>query len=239
MRGSAASMRGKSLTCRERLNSIPSRSLTCRCGKSLTCRTRSFSVQGSLTRRLQMNAVPTHKKDWSLTSEAFNRMLLSLDEDREAAGEKYEAIRAKLNKLFRWRGCASPDEYTDETIDRVARRLSEGAELRTEPYLFFHGVALNVLREHWKQTEQAPVVPIGSLGPQQLPFSDTEELEQRANERRAREQQLDCLDRCLGALAPHTRRLLLNYHHSEGRERVETRERLADFDRLASVPGGV
>ena len=113
-----------------------------------------------------MNAVPTHKKDWSLTSEAFNRMLLSLAEDREAAGEKYEAIRAKLNKLFRWRGCASPDEYTDETIDRVARRLSDGAELRTEPYLFFHGVALNVLREHWKQTGQAPVVAIGSLSPQ-------------------------------------------------------------------------
>ena len=35
MCGSAASMRGKSLTCRERLNSIPSRSLTCRCASFL------------------------------------------------------------------------------------------------------------------------------------------------------------------------------------------------------------
>ena len=36
------------------------------------------------------------KKDWTLTKEAFERLLDSLDANRERAGEKYENVRRKL-----------------------------------------------------------------------------------------------------------------------------------------------
>src|SRR4029453_5040025 len=92
------------------------------------------------------------KKEWVLTEDAFEKLLAQLDADRERAGEKYERIRHKLIKFFEWRGGASPEEYADRSIDRVARRVYEGAELRvSDPYLYFHGVALKVLKEHWRE----------------------------------------------------------------------------------------
>src|SRR5437762_653948 len=40
------------------------------------------------------------KKDWTLTKEAFERLLDSLDANRERAGEKYENVRRKLIECF-------------------------------------------------------------------------------------------------------------------------------------------
>lgn len=78
-----------------------------------------------------------------------NKLLAQLDADRESAAEKYEQIRQKLTKFFQWRGCLTPDECVDLAIDRVTRRIAEGVEITTrDPYLYFHGVAINVLREY-------------------------------------------------------------------------------------------
>ncbi|HEX4946430.1 MAG TPA: hypothetical protein VFZ34_07205, partial [Blastocatellia bacterium] len=85
---------------------------------------------GTLGIEKAMSSEPqTYKKDWVMTPEAFDLMLMQLDADREQAGEKYELIRQKLTKFFQWRGCPSPEDYTDRTIDRVALRLWEGAEV--------------------------------------------------------------------------------------------------------------
>ncbi|HEY7546699.1 MAG TPA: hypothetical protein VID27_17540, partial [Blastocatellia bacterium] len=98
---------------------------------------------------------PASGKKWALTREALDLLLAELDRDRERAGAKYEEIRGKLIKFFTWRGCASPEVCTDDTIDRVARKIVQGAQLfAKDPYLYFHGVALNVLREYWKETER-------------------------------------------------------------------------------------
>jgi hypothetical protein len=91
------------------------------------------------------------KKDWVVTPEAFEKMLFWLDADLTAAGEKYEKIREKLIKLFRWRNCFPEEEYADITINRVTRRVFETSEIKGEnPYTYFHGTALNVLREYWR-----------------------------------------------------------------------------------------
>ena len=106
---------------------------------------------------------------WSMTQKAFDLLLAQLDSDRDAAGERYQRIRDKLISFFRWRGCATAEEYADRTIDRAARRLEEGAEITArDPYLYFHGVALNVLREHWKKAQK----------------ENTQSLEARSEERR-------------------------------------------------------
>ena len=70
------------------------------------------------------------KKQWSLTKEAFDSLLSWLDPDREWAGEKYEVIRARLIKVFAYRGCHTPEELADETINRVAKKIDEVSACR-------------------------------------------------------------------------------------------------------------
>src|ERR1700686_2943895 len=95
-----------------------------------------------------MDGPPALKKDWIVTQASFDRLLQKLDSDRDRAGEQYLRIRQKLSKFFEWRGCISPEECADRTIDRAARRIDEGSEIHaSDVYLFFHGIAVNVLRE--------------------------------------------------------------------------------------------
>src|SRR5438309_10230144 len=65
-----------------------------------------------------------------LTAEAFTKLLDCLNVDREQAGEKYEEMRRTLIRFFEWRGAPFPEEHTDETFNRVARRLDEGVEIK-------------------------------------------------------------------------------------------------------------
>ncbi len=83
-----------------------------------------------------MDGLPSLKKEWALTPEAFDTLLACLDRDRDRAAEKYEEIRNALITFFEHRGCLSPEEYADETINRVARRISEAKGkrfIRTTP----------------------------------------------------------------------------------------------------------
>ena len=69
------------------------------------------------------------KKHWSLTQDAFDKLLAWLAPDREQAGERYEEIRCQLMSLFlRW-GSAIPEELIDETFNRLAQDI--GANPKT------------------------------------------------------------------------------------------------------------
>jgi DNA-directed RNA polymerase specialized sigma24 family protein len=104
---------------------------------------------------IAMNTPISRKKGWVVTRESFERMLAELHPDSERAGELYVKIRRKLVKLFEWRGCPDAEECADETFNRVAQKISEGTSIWTnDPYTYFHGVALNVLREYQRRAEQ-------------------------------------------------------------------------------------
>jgi DNA-directed RNA polymerase specialized sigma24 family protein len=167
-------------------------------------------------------------KDWTLQPEAFAGLLRTLDPDRERAGEQYERLRQKLLSLFRWRGCANPEDLVDETFDRVARRLSDGETLRVaNPALYFHGVALNVLREHWRD----PAGTNQPLSPDTTTSSailDPEVAHDTAVESARHERRLECLATCLDGLSPESRHLLVTYHQGEHRARIEARRMLAE-----------
>ncbi len=163
-----------------------------------------------------------------MTPEAFDLMLAQLDADRESAGEKYELIRQKLTKFFQWRGCPSPEDYTDRTIDRVARRLSEGAEITaSDPYLFFHGTAINVLREHWKAVEKANVESLDALPPAKTPAEDPLEIQTRRAERIEHELKLECLQDCVQTLPREQLEQIQEYHQSDGGAKIAQRKALA------------
>ncbi|MGQ0703556.1 MAG: hypothetical protein ACT4PM_10535 [Gemmatimonadales bacterium] len=167
-----------------------------------------------------------YKKDWALTREAFEKLLDYLDGDRRRAAGKYETMRRKLVTFFRWRDCPACEELADRTIDRVARRIAEGADLYgKDPYVYFHGVALNVLREHWRSPEQK-IRALDDRSPAQAmasaPRPETEGMDELETESR-----LECLDRCLGELSPESRTLLIQYHQKERRAKIDARREIA------------
>jgi DNA-directed RNA polymerase specialized sigma24 family protein len=140
-----------------------------------------------------------------------------LGPDRERAGERYEALRARLLRFFAGRGSNRPEELTDESFDRVGRRLAGGEIVHTgDVGRYLLGVARNVLREEWSRdrrhgtgeaVDESLRAPAGSPG--------TEEAS------------LACLDRCLEALAPETRDLVLGYYDWQGGEQLRQRRALA------------
>lgn len=159
-----------------------------------------------------MNNQPGQKQTWVLTREALDRLLEQLDSDRDRAAEKYEQIRQRLMKLFRWRGCPAFEEYTDKTIDRVARRIAEGAEFQTDnPYTLFYAVAMMVLKEHWRKSEREAEA-CSSLLQSQPATENPEEIRAREEENRGHEAQIECLRHCLGVLSAENLRLIRKYY---------------------------
>jgi DNA-directed RNA polymerase specialized sigma24 family protein len=156
-----------------------------------------------------------------LTPEGFEALLAQLHPDRERAGEIYETIRYKLVRLFEWRGCASPEDLADETINRVARRLAEGVELRSnDPYGYFCGVAHLVYKEVLRRAlREHRALASGDWLP---PAAEEEELS---------DARLECLRRCLAQLPPDQRDLVLRYH--QGENNIRNRQQLA---REAGIP---
>jgi DNA-directed RNA polymerase specialized sigma24 family protein len=168
----------------------------------------------------------SRQKDWVITEDALNKLLAFLDSDRDRAGEKYEQVRRKLTKLFQWRGCSNPDEYVDRTVDRVARRIAGGSELKADNrYLYFYGVALNVLKEHWREAGKAPAALDEIPHPAGL-VVDPQQLEQFEEERSQADLRFGCLERCIERLPLESRQLVVKYHGAES-ALIEARKRLA------------
>src|SRR6185503_2831371 len=117
----------------------------------------------------------------------------------EKAGEKYLLLRRKLERYFEWRGCLYPEDHTDETINRVCRRLSEG-EVVTDIASYAYGVArmllLEILKE--RQRERAAL--------DQLPQPSAEPVDESHEQSR-----LECFESCLTELSSEDRNLIVNY----------------------------
>jgi DNA-directed RNA polymerase specialized sigma24 family protein len=146
------------------------------------------------------------KKDWELTPEALKGLLSLLDPDPDRAGREYLSIRHRLVEFFRLRRCDAPEELAEETLDRAARRISEGAVIHTKPSSYFLGIATKVLQEYYHR-------PPPSLPP---PSADPEELERK----------YECMRRCLARLDDSARELLTEYSRSDSRERLRMAERM-------------
>lgn len=175
----------------------------------------------------KMDEAVSYKKDWALTQQAFEKLLGWLDADRERAGLKYEELRLKLVSYFGRKLCLAPDELTDETLNRVARRIVEEEKiLDEEPLVYCYRVARLVFLEHWRDPARAQAA-LDDLPPSSQPFSDPEKAAEREVRRRRREKRLECLDRCASELPQETRTMIVEYYQSERREKIERREALA------------
>lgn len=174
-------------------------------------------------------------KEWGLTEEAFNGLLNSLSPDREQAAEMYEEIRRKLVIFFEFRGCPYPQEQTDITINRVARRIHEGEKIQAADIAsYFYGVARNVLREYWKGAERE-AARLEQL-PHINPFAEApDELNAQEVKRLKRERCLECLEDCLRALPEETRQLILRYYQGEKGAQVKIRQALTEQLKISPI----
>lgn len=166
------------------------------------------------------------RKDWVVTPEAFEKMLRWLDADLDAAGQKYEKIREKLIKLFKWRNVIPEEEYTDITINRVTRRIDESAEIAVEnQYTYFHGTALNVIREYWRGQLKHKHQDLDAVDPLALSVGDAED-EMEAHEADVFEQRrFGCMRGCINDLPRESRELIVKYHHGDNKK--EARKAMA------------
>jgi DNA-directed RNA polymerase specialized sigma24 family protein len=83
---------------------------------------------------------------WSLTQPALDRLLHRLDGEPEAAARQYETLRRRLCAFFEVRGLLRSEDLAEETLDRVARRLEEGEDVK-QLIAYVYGVARRVFRE--------------------------------------------------------------------------------------------
>lgn len=171
---------------------------------------------------------PSNQSEWVLNQEAFDTLLRWLHSDQEEAGVIYQIIRTRLTKFFECQGCPFPEEFTDTTINRVTRRLSEGVTVLTnEPYSYFYGVARNVLSEYWKGKEKN-IESLETLPAKLHPSFDPNEIERRREERLLRDLALRCLTECLETMSEENRNQFLEYHQDAVSDRIQRREEMAE-----------
>jgi DNA-directed RNA polymerase specialized sigma24 family protein len=161
-----------------------------------------------------VQALPRQK--WALNQEAFDKLLVAFDADRETAGRKYLEIRNNLTRFFEWRGCSFPEDHADETINRIAKRVFEGEEILNHSG-YAMGVARLLLLEinKGRQREQSALAEIGAAPDVYVPEDDDES-------------RLTCLRSCLQTLSPDNRELILQYYQGEKGEKIENRKKLLD-----------
>lgn len=159
------------------------------------------------------------KRDWTLTSEAFDQLLLAFDVDREKGGEKYESIRRKLTEFFEARGSHTPDDV-DEAMNRVARRICEGEQIE-DINSYFYGVARLVWFETLRERDKHATLEVAPT-----PIAlNTAQLEV---DRQDRENRLHCLETCLARLSTTNRTLIVGYYREEKGIKIEHRKQQAE-----------
>lgn len=162
----------------------------------------------------------TMKNDFALTQQDFDALLAWLSADREEAGVLYERIRECLIRFFRFRGCVDPATLADETINRVALKISSldgSKDVKTITY--FYGFASNVFLEY-ARTAKAREVSL-----------EAEDFIPHARLRAADEApnvEFDCLEDCLMKLPREESALVVNYYRKDKSEKFEARRKLAD-----------
>ena len=150
------------------------------------------------------------KGPWQLTPAAFERLLHALDTDQERAALAYEQLRQRIVGLMRWWGAWMAEDLADQTLDRVARKLEEGAVVPPGSFgAYARGVARMIFYE-WTRSSRAQL-------PESVTVAPAEPTSEPA---------LDQLDRCVAKLEPDEQKLVLRYY-GDGKH-AELRRALAE-----------
>lgn len=146
-----------------------------------------------------------------LTKEQLEALLARLDADAECAGIRYEELRKRLIRFFRWERSPEPEDHADEVLNRVARKLAEGEPIEgVERYAA--GVARVLLRESVSRTIRREEAMKKQIAPER----DAVDPEALAG-----------LEACLAELGEEGAQLILRYHAGSGSAQIVARREMA------------
>lgn len=151
--------------------------------------------------------------DRAITAAGLRRLLERLHPDPEEASREYEHVRRALGRFFEGRGIWPPDECADVVIDRLARRLEENTPIENVRQ-YAYGVARLVLLEQRRRQPAISIEHIDRLAAVPARAHDEDPLQ-------------DSLERCLAAIPPEGRALLLAYYQGERAAKIASRRKLA------------
>ena len=155
-----------------------------------------------------------------LTQTGFDKLLTTLDAEREQAGFKHENLRQRLIKFFEWRNCEIPEELTDIVFDRVTLKMSEGVEIQNVS-AYSSTVAQFVFKEFLRSNQNQNQLIEDNPEVQnmkQIDYSDDEIQNERET----------CLDKCLKEFSDDNRRLIIALYDTDEHIMIPTRKRLAE-----------
>jgi len=156
-------------------------------------------------------------RELAISTEALEEILAWLNSDRGTAVNMYVQLRHDLEHLFSLRGCADPEELTDEVLDRVARKVHEvRPTFKGDARHYFHAVAKNVAKEDFKARKRR--VSLEDVEPLQPEINETDEEVAEVEE---------CLQQCLQNLSKEKRELILAYYAREKQAKIDYRNELA------------
>lgn len=142
---------------------------------------------------------------------AFDQLLAALHADRDQAGQAYEDLRRRLLKFFAWEGCLHPEEWADEVLSRVARRIASG-EAIVSVTAYTSGVARLALKEARRQEQRSqPLEGQFAVAPVEPPDARL----------------AGCLARCLDELPAASRALIVDYYQGDAGGRIRQRQAMA------------
>ncbi len=133
-----------------------------------------------------------------MTAESLKQLLNAFSSDPAAAGDAFQKLRESLNRYFTVKGDSAPETATDETLDRVARKISEGTAIEDMTKYGFAAarfVYLERLRLEQKQTTAAKT------------FYEAHEARAKGEER----DDFALMRECFGEMSEADRQILRNY----------------------------
>lgn len=157
-------------------------------------------------------------RDTTIPPESFDEILAWLNADRDVAAAAYLELRETLANLFEINHCSDPQWLTDETFDRVAKKVHElRKNYEGDPRLYFYAVARNLIKEESKKIKRH-----ASVDEMELPAQSSGETDQETAEMREA-----CLQSCLKKLSADKRKLVRSYYEKEKQAKIDHRAELA------------
>lgn len=167
-----------------------------------------------------------HKKDWRLHSQAFVRLLSWLDEGTDSDGQKYLEMRQRLLAYFDRKDCLGAEDLTDETLDRVARRLEEQGRIEINTAAqYCYIVARFVFMEYLRGAKKVDAMVDDT---RRQPTGDSLGAAGAEDGKEIKERMLNCLEQCTGKLKPQDRGMIIRYYTGKERAKIENRRALAE-----------